>query len=763
MCRMILWGISMILSIFCQAQKKWDGGGNNNQWYNDQNWFPDGIPTPLDDVILDNSLFPTAYVVEFPSGNITVEIRSLLINADSLPITVLLPVTNTASPGLTVTAPLDPVILGKAAIFRNASGASSGNTILLTGNLKILDGGRYIHQTPRGNAALIDKLSTSPGTEKGIFEFDVPGLAGYTVSLTSNVFGSLKFSQISAGGNKSYSGSGTGNLIIRGDLIIDSAVQVSSTLTADILLGGNLVLKGRLNLIPVTAGSTGRSLKFSGKNVVFTGEGELTMNTNFRQFEIIAGSSLTLERNCILSNLSNAFINYGILNAGSFTVSGNGKFAQADLAGLIIGSPSGIQTTGDSGNIQTVSREFSKKSGYIFQGLGPQRTGNGLPDSVYLLSINNPFGVLLTQQVFCSDSLLLLDGKMVTDTKNILVSGGKIIRSPGNNYGIVNGGWENSFVSGPMITETSDTGYINIPVGAENIFAPLRIRKIVPGLSRFYSEYHPNPPPDTSCNSSLLSISQKEYWTVNVSDMGTIEISYRPESFLNNEGFTVTPAVYSLYETDSSWMRIGGNKTGINEYGMVTTDTIVTGFTKITMGFAIPDQPLSWRLKSFSALIQQNGVKLKWSLDEDNEPVNYLLEKSDDGRSFKEFYSMSSPGKTSVLYEMVDEKPFTGTTFYRLKIMSGTRNEYSGILPVKWLSDKVLLYPNPTNDLIYINFPAISSRCELVIVNIHGLIVLRTFVSTVTCQIRVNNLRNGMYHVMLRHNNRLITLPFTKY
>jgi len=73
------------------------------------------------------------------------------------------------------------------------------------------------------------------------------------------------------------------------------------------------------------------------------------------------------------------------------------------------------------------------------------------------------------------------------------------------------------------------------------------------------------------------------------------------------------------------------------------------------------------------------------------------------------------------------------------------------------------LYPNPTNDLIYINFPAISSRCELVIVNIHGLIVLRTFVSTVTCQIRVNNLRNGMYHVMLRHNNRLITLPFTKY
>jgi hypothetical protein len=139
----------MFLSIFCQAQKKWDGGGNNNQWYNDQNWFPDGIPTPSDDVILDNSLFPLTYLVELPSGNITVELRSLTISTDMIPITVLLPVTNTASPGLTLTSAVDPLILGKAAIFRNASGAGSGNTILLNGNLKILDGGRYIHQTPR--------------------------------------------------------------------------------------------------------------------------------------------------------------------------------------------------------------------------------------------------------------------------------------------------------------------------------------------------------------------------------------------------------------------------------------------------------------------------------------------------------------------------------------------------------------------------------------------------------------------------------------
>jgi hypothetical protein len=179
------------------------------------------------------------------------------------------------------------------------------------------------------------------------------------------------------------------------------------------------------------------------------------------------------------------------------------------------------------------------------------------------------------------------------------MSGGKIIRSQVNNYGIENGGWENSFVSGPMISEISDTGIFNIPVGAGNIFAPLRIKKTVAGASRFYSEYHPNPPPDTNCNSSLVHISQEEYWTINTSGMGTVDISYRPGSFRNNLGFAVKPAVYSLYGTDSIWMGVGGNKTGGNEFGMIGMDSIVNGFTKITAGFAIPEQPLSWRLKSF--------------------------------------------------------------------------------------------------------------------------------------------------------------------
>jgi len=257
--RLILLGLGMSIAFICFGQKKWDGGGNNTQWSNDLNWSPDGIPSPSDDVLLDNSLFPGSYLVELPSGNSLADIHSLSIGTSPNIITLLLPVTNTATTALNLSGTGDVIIIGNNGVLRNASGANSGTPIMLIGTMKILDGGKYIHQTARGNAVLIDRLSSVPGTEKGIFEFDVPGTSGYTVSLTSNTFGTLSFSAKAAGGTKSYSGSGTGNLNIRGDLLIESGTQLSSTLTADILLAGNLKVDGRLNIIPVTPGSTGRS------------------------------------------------------------------------------------------------------------------------------------------------------------------------------------------------------------------------------------------------------------------------------------------------------------------------------------------------------------------------------------------------------------------------------------------------------------------------------------------------------------------------
>ena len=56
----------------------------------------------------------------------------------------------------------------------------------------IHDGGRYIHQTRASHANNILRiLSTAPGTEQGIFDFDVPR-ASYTISVSNRIYGSLE-------------------------------------------------------------------------------------------------------------------------------------------------------------------------------------------------------------------------------------------------------------------------------------------------------------------------------------------------------------------------------------------------------------------------------------------------------------------------------------------------------------------------------------------------------------------------------------------
>ncbi len=706
-------------------------------------------------------------MVELPSGNSLVEIRKLIIDPEADSITLLLPFSNTATTALMVTGSGDAIIIGKNGILRNASGAASGTPIQPTGLIKIMNEGRYIHQTPRGNAALIDKLATTDGTEKGVFEFDVPGLAGYTVSLTSNTFGTLRFSAETAGGTKSYSGSGTGNLIIRGDLIIDTGAQVSSTLTADINVYGSLQVDGRFNLIPVTPGSTGRSLKFLGKNAFLGGTGQMTLNANFRAIEITAGSFLSLGRECILNNPTNAFLNYGTLNTGTHIVSGSGKFAQADLATLILGAETGIQASGDSGNIQTGIREFSKKSAYVFQGANTQRTGSAFPDTVSMLGINNPSGIVLTRQVFCADSLLLIRGNINTDEVHSLTFGGRVIRSDSNFYGQVNAGWENSFIDGPLITETSDTGIILIPIGYGYTFAPLVIRKTEPGKMVFTTEYYPVRHPDSVCNPTLEFVSRKEYWSVKTNGSifsgGLLTFSVRPDSFQPNTGYTPKPAIYQLWDDEYIWTAIPGTAPGYNTYGWISMDTLATGFNEFTAGFSIPDQPLAFRLLNFSATGSGKSVRLRWQADEDNEKLEYSIEKSSDGMHFTGFHSFTSSGRLYAGYEIMDKDPYPGYSYYRLCILSGSHKEYSPVMKVRMDVSRIKLYPNPAKDHIFINFPDLSSRYELVIVNIHGLVVYKTFVNTVTCQIRVNNLRNGSYYVMLRHNKGLITLPFTKY
>ncbi|MEJ0079414.1 MAG: hypothetical protein WDM78_00250 [Puia sp.] len=231
--------------------KSWTGFGGDANWTNPLNWSGSSLPQPADDILLDNSDLPVSYQVTLPDTAVT--LKSILISpSPGRNIELVLPVSNAIINGLTVTGPGYGIELRAGAIFRNASGLSAGEALSIADSIMIHDGGRYVHQTRASHANNILRiLSTAPGTEQGIFDFDVPR-ASYTISVSNRTYGSLELHSTAQGSMVNYTCSGANPLRVRGNLRIGSGVNMSidlSGLNGNILVEGDFIQEGgQLNL-----------------------------------------------------------------------------------------------------------------------------------------------------------------------------------------------------------------------------------------------------------------------------------------------------------------------------------------------------------------------------------------------------------------------------------------------------------------------------------------------------------------------------------
>ncbi len=231
--------------------KNWTGFGGDTNWSDPLNWSGMSLPRSTDDVLLDNSNVPLSFTVKLPDDAVIV--RTLVINpSPGRNIELLLPSSNINASAFTVTGPGYGIELHNGAIFRNASGISSGESLQIADSIIIYDGGRYIHQT-RGSHAnnILKYLSTASGTERGIFDFDVPR-ASYTISVSNRTYGCLELHATAYGNSVNYTCTGANPLLIRGNLRIGANVSMSmdlSGISGNIQVMGDFIQEGgRLNL-----------------------------------------------------------------------------------------------------------------------------------------------------------------------------------------------------------------------------------------------------------------------------------------------------------------------------------------------------------------------------------------------------------------------------------------------------------------------------------------------------------------------------------
>jgi hypothetical protein len=286
--------------------------------------------------LLDNSIVAGDYTVLLPPGTESVTVQSLIL-APSSPsvITLELPAASTAVPAFTATGPGYGLFINSGAVFINSSGAASGSPIAISDSIRINNGGRYIHHTRRSHSANIMVLSAAPGTEAGIFEFNIPA-ASSTISISGRVFGRLVLSSAAAGGTVNYTGAGTRGLRIRSDLEIGNGVNFSLNLGDTLAIGNNLIQQGGVFNLGTTDRTlvlavAGNIIQQSGALITETGTAfpELLLNGREKQFATLQGA-LNNDVGFVMHNpagvdlLDNLSLPYlldlenGILNTNSF-------------------------------------------------------------------------------------------------------------------------------------------------------------------------------------------------------------------------------------------------------------------------------------------------------------------------------------------------------------------------------------------------------------------------------------------------------------
>ncbi|MEJ7587093.1 MAG: T9SS type A sorting domain-containing protein [Ferruginibacter sp.] len=182
--------------------------------------------------------------------------------------------------------------------------------------------------------------------------------------------------------------------------------------------------------------------------------------------------------------------------------------------------------------------------------------------------------------------------------------------------------------------------------------------------------------------------------------------------------------------------------------------------TKATFTLTLNGTVLPVTLVDFKGKMVSDEVSLTWKTTREINSKEFLVEKSFDGNSFDHFSLIPAKGgNTENNYNANDDKPYSGYTFYRLKIMDkdGTF-KYSDIIKIK-TPEKALvikrLFPNPTSGKL--NFQIISADRKMLTMEVFDLAGKKAGQYNISVSpglnekhVFVNTLASGTYFLQVR-------------
>lgn len=164
----------------------------------------------------------------------------------------------------------------------------------------------------------------------------------------------------------------------------------------------------------------------------------------------------------------------------------------------------------------------------------------------------------------------------------------------------------------------------------------------------------------------------------------------------------------------------------------------------------------------------ENSVNVKWSVTEELDVNTYKIERSSDGKIFKEIGSVSAvnESKETTYYSFEDERPLIGVNYYRLKQIDNNSEVYKyGTKVVERKNINTTLFPNPINDKLNINFgKELEKGSEIEVFDILGNLVFKSVLDRKkeSLTIDLSNTKKGIYFLMISTEGEKVNQKFYK-
>lgn len=538
--------------------------------------------------------------------------------------------------------------------------------------------------------------------------------AGFTKTLANNLYfvkGTENFTITS----------GTSNLNILNDFVVESTfiynlAFMNAAATINSSIGGDFIMNASTNV---------RTLNNSAGTAVVVVSGDVLINSGTVDINFTSGGQSTFNMK------------------GHFTVATGATFtANTSTTAKTIFSGGNVQNVSGGGTINVYYMEVNKSGGYV----------NLLRD------LQAKIQLTMTQGHVYTNANLLELGESTTQKGTLTYTSGYVVGRMKRWFNGTNAG--NATGLFPMGVNES---------GLKNRFSLIEYTSAPSTGGHLTVEFM-----QTAMGLAGLTIP-----AANTGGFGYDVSSTEDQGYwkIDNQAGTLTDGAYTISCTGQGFAtitdlnqitllkRVGGGNwfcpgTHQTPTGSIAVPTAirsgVSGWSNFGFGAPIDVNPLPVELVQFVATCDDDKTHVTWSTASEQNAAYFDVEESVDGINWRVVSKVNAIGNSVQLNGYETELAYqSGTTYYRLnQVDLDGKSTLSGVIVVACGDAAIQVYPNPTNEWIFIQHA--PENVEISLFAMDGRKVKQEIVQQAQSVISLQGIEQGTYHLQVRSNGQLL-------